>query len=816
MQINNLKIGELFTLPSDIFYERRLGLHDCETGKEYGNWLRGLSVSDDKAYPSRKSLGKIISAELMSRDSDILYFGSRQVFVRSLLAQPTRQGMHAIAVSTIFYNSRTFVSGLRILYEGTDTPNADHASPSLGYIAKDSEILLRLPDPNHFDGYELATCVNGVVGLRILSKDGFHSSWAGDIGKGEPEVAFGTFSIGHKIHPFNITCEFDSFKIVSFAITHLETPVSNDIAYNGKGLVPQPLWTPWYPREESLVQMPKMPNYQTFSPILNIDFGGSQGERLQTLTRITVHMNEPTVAFVGFAFQYDGYDALLFGRQGRMEVSFLIDGSNGEKISEVTFEQVSASLGIRSLYICTNFGNSATFMPDELREDIHRGVSSNSPDTAPGPAETEPAESNYTKQTMRALDGQVITGFTSVLEAESGSFQTFGLQCLAEPNMPTVHKQCATNGKDSYAAELCSSTGAQLIRRASAGCQAYTYASLENVRSIRISRGSMGRPRGLNEISGLRFDYYFDKPSKIVGQWISEVERMDFIPGERIVEISICISRLAFNVSEKTHVGRVVSISILTSEQLKTVRGAQLKDDCTKCDFRENRLEKLSSIVWAFNSGGDHPRVLSSPTTEGIRLWDPTDCANLLPGLVPDKVLWEEQGGDRVRSITVYRSPYGQTHHITRMAFTYDSGLSRNIGHVQGEPSSEETHSIIPGEDIIGIDWLSGWNGILLKITLHLERSVVENSQHARRSHTFDGGQEVSRKHPGSFLCSIELSASRWTNYVVEGHSQRAIMVGELPSGEAVGLWGFNRDSGGILGLGVIFLREETPCEDRG
>lgn len=97
------------------------------------------------------------------------------------------------------------------------------------------------------------------------------------------------------------------------------------------------------------MQMPEMPNYQTFNPILNIDFGGSRGERLQMLTRITVHMNEPAAAFVGLAFEYDEY--VLFGRQGRLEISFLIDGSNGERISEVTFEQVSTSLGIRSLYV---------------------------------------------------------------------------------------------------------------------------------------------------------------------------------------------------------------------------------------------------------------------------------------------------------------------------------------------------------------------------------------------------------------------------------------------------------------------------------
>lgn len=117
-----------------------------------------------------------------------------------------------------------------------------------------------------------------------------------------------------------------------------------------KGFVSQPLWTPCYSSNVELIEVPENPSYQKFNPILNMNFGGAHGEMLQRLTRIVVHMRDLNEAFVGFAFDYNG-EMSLFGRQGRAEVSFLIDGAKGERISEITPEQASTSLGIRSLYV---------------------------------------------------------------------------------------------------------------------------------------------------------------------------------------------------------------------------------------------------------------------------------------------------------------------------------------------------------------------------------------------------------------------------------------------------------------------------------
>ena len=163
---------------------------------------------------------------------------------------------------------------------------------------------------------------------------------------------------------------------------------------------------------------------------------------------------------------------------------------------------------------------------------------------------------------------------------------------MQEDSMPAASSQGQVYGATPSTRELCESTGSHVIRRNFAGCQANTHASLEGVKRIVISRGSLERPREANEVSGLRLEY-FEEPSKIVGQWLTEGDHIDFSFGERIVEISIWVSKVGFSYSEKAHFGRVVSLSIVTSKQSKTVDWNRPGEDCIQYQFRENRLERL-------------------------------------------------------------------------------------------------------------------------------------------------------------------------------------------------------------------------------
>lgn len=114
----------------------------------------------------------------------------------------------------------------------------------------------------------------------------------------------------------------------------------------------QQVWTPRCPRETCLI--PDISNlpYQVYNPILNMDFGGTTGNKLGKITRIAAHMEDITAAFVGFTFDYDGDTSTLYGRQGRIEVSFVLNALEGERITVVTYEQASTSIGLWSLEVC--------------------------------------------------------------------------------------------------------------------------------------------------------------------------------------------------------------------------------------------------------------------------------------------------------------------------------------------------------------------------------------------------------------------------------------------------------------------------------
>lgn len=101
---------------------------------------------------------------------------------------------------------------------------------------------------------------------------------------------------------------------------------------------PSYLWIPRAPTNTRLtlsslspdhIRVPLLP----FEPLVDIDFGGLQGERLGSLTRIVAHMVAKSQPITGLEFFYlDG--SIMFGCRGHCEISFLIDGPGGERITD--------------------------------------------------------------------------------------------------------------------------------------------------------------------------------------------------------------------------------------------------------------------------------------------------------------------------------------------------------------------------------------------------------------------------------------------------------------------------------------------------
>lgn len=61
-------------------------------------------------------------------------------------------------------------------------------------------------------GLQLATTANGIVGARLILEAGSStraSPWVGNIGAGEPDVAFGILSLPGGLCPLDFAASFD-------------------------------------------------------------------------------------------------------------------------------------------------------------------------------------------------------------------------------------------------------------------------------------------------------------------------------------------------------------------------------------------------------------------------------------------------------------------------------------------------------------------------------------------------------------------------------------------------------------------------------
>ncbi|KAJ9195175.1 hypothetical protein DTO164E3_6936 [Paecilomyces variotii] len=721
-----------------------------------------------KGSLEKPSPPKIIVTELLARDRELLRVGSREVFIRSLHTSIKAQSISAVGISTVEFNARRFVSGIRLFIK------PDVASEcSIGYITSSSEGLFRIAPEEKFAGFELATCDDGIVGVRMILEAQSHrhvSKWVGNIGKGEPDIAFGMLCLRCETSSFRLIGSFDAFKLISLALVDAEQSVNIDHAYKVserpkfEEFEVQPVWTPDYPRASSLIPKPSNLPYQSYNPILNIDFGGPAGESLGKITRMAAHMEDETAAFVGFTFDYEGNSSVLYGRQGRIEVSFVLNAADGERISEITYEQASSSIGLWSLQVKTSFGRNTTFVPDALRSE-RPGEPFLEPFPAPF-AQNSNNDITYRKETLRAPHGQIITGFTSIL----GVITLYLLPSCAHQWVHTLSEEW-----------------------------------LQDVRLIPMRHWML-----LGAYAFLADLYLAPEDRRRYPGY--EVDAVDLDPDERIVEVSICMSKLAFSFDEKFHRGRIVQLSILTSQRrLKIIQSAESLPvgEYIELRFRENRLERLAFFAWAFNSNWDHPRVLSIPATgsERIILWSPSSYSSISPWMAADRALWEDMSlegkPDRVVSITAYRNSNYGVKYITGLEFIYNSGIKHPVGYVFGERSGEV--QLWENEIISRLEIKSGRYGIL-EITFH-----GKDPRDGRDTdlHTLATGHTETSDLTPTVHQEFDLSNRQCTRYAIGSDGSREPWTPQdLPNKVAEGLWGFNMGDGRLI-LGIVYSDSE-------
>ncbi|GMF80099.1 unnamed protein product [Aspergillus oryzae] len=485
--------------------------------------------------------GQIITTQFSTSCHEYLHVGSRKLSDTSIVLPVNEGEVRIIWLSMICFNSQKFIAGVR--FQALDSSTQGCRNYSLGYISRGSEVKVDIPLSHRIAGFELATRVNGVVGMRVVLQKGSDkswTSWVGDVGDGDPNIAFGMLSLTKGLQRALIVAGFDvslivyeglqwltalkAFKMLDLAILREAPARLEDVPL-------QPLWTPVCPRGP-LTPALQYSSRGSFNAMLVMDFGGNHGQNLAHLTRIVAHIQEYSAPIVGLTFYFDNQKNIHFGRQGRMEVSSFFDGPAGERVVSVTYERASTSCGIVTL------------------------------------------------------------------QASNHSFQSFHLQhekldsSLSFPN--GVGRMLESTSSPTKPAPP---LGFDLIYERSNHCMAYTFADLHGVQRILFSKGDDGRPRGSNEISGLWIEYYGSRRPVIIGQWIAEGSSLTLEQGERITGITLLVTKDTMTYRDRYHLGRVVQVSIFTSTRTEMYPNdsSLSMDEHNILRFQESRLEELAS-----------------------------------------------------------------------------------------------------------------------------------------------------------------------------------------------------------------------------
>ncbi|KAL3485009.1 hypothetical protein BJX62DRAFT_243400 [Aspergillus germanicus] len=316
---------------------------------------------------------------------------------------------------------------------------------------------------------------------------------------------------GPVVIPFHDAC----WKIFSFSDTypqethpaHLDPPEALDIQ--------KYLWTPHPPLYETTTFGPLLPAQydKGFGPLIgplrNIDFGGPGGRLLDKLTRMVFYMDTMSTPFIGVECHYVDHETRCFGdttKAGACEISFLIDGPAGERISHVNL-LLSPRSGLIGLQLATNYGRSATF-----------GTIQNRLESSAISLPQIPDGEVITGLIGSRPQGRSLSGFARIGIQSQRLHPSEPTNSLRLPNNSILYKPCPIPPEEE----------AQLkgnIRKFHSGYIDYTYhtyAPLAAVKRITSSIGSPGGSRPESAICGLKLEYHDNTPAFIVGQWFQE------------------------------------------------------------------------------------------------------------------------------------------------------------------------------------------------------------------------------------------------------------------------------------------------------
>lgn len=268
-----------------------------------------------------------------------------------------------IGISTVQIGARSFISGINLFLSG------DNVDRPVGYRIPAFEKWIEIPSSSHVQALCMAFCSEGLTGIKFIFANADSSGWVGD--SNGPGIAQGILSIPEKPDWHWLLAGLDCFKIVSLGLGRLTGHAAGaSVKLPSQGVsmdsscVQSHLWTPHPPRHEDLIISTLLPSQQSraFEPRINIDFGGSRGLLLRSLTRLAFHMASGPYPLMGIEIFYSDGKSILFGSNHDCELSFVVNGSNGEHINQVGILEDSqrhhSAIGLGGLQVFSTYSPS--------------------------------------------------------------------------------------------------------------------------------------------------------------------------------------------------------------------------------------------------------------------------------------------------------------------------------------------------------------------------------------------------------------------------------------------------------------------------
>ncbi|CAJ2503870.1 Uu.00g112640.m01.CDS01 [Anthostomella pinea] len=248
--------------------------------------------------------------------------------------------------SSVYSNGRRYICGLRFSLPAKSY--ADRAMREAGFIDRRGEDRVPIRLQGSLENLDVAMTAKGVTGLRFHMRNarGAYSVSVGDMGVECPESGIGRLARSNNARCVGLVLGFDACKLISVSLIEQQSPTNG---YGGltlsRGLELVELWNPRIPEARPVWPWLYYAPVQHFNLCLNMDFGGSDGRLLQSLTRIDFLVGSFPAVFLGMSFVYDGASEQTYGRTENRESiedtthvkaiqqSFPIDGPHDEHLS---------------------------------------------------------------------------------------------------------------------------------------------------------------------------------------------------------------------------------------------------------------------------------------------------------------------------------------------------------------------------------------------------------------------------------------------------------------------------------------------------